>query len=505
MPSGASASLPRPGSRKGMGGNDGKRGSAARFPPATCRTSGVAFCATAQFRRGRPPRWHMPTPRYTGGLQSSRSTPNDLVAPMPDHSSESGALLEEIVCPHCWHRFPPEQMHFIAVSPTLAFDHRLGVGEYRRFLPSQFTVQGDAIDPAGGVCTETACPECHLKVPRVMATRRTLALSVFGSPSSSKSYLLTSMTNQVEQLSDKFRLAFDDADSEANVIVRDYQSQLFRAPTPDTKVRLLKTDLEGDWYTRVSFGKRSKLLPKPFLFKVDAMRGHPAHHASSAVGRILRIYDNAGESFEPGMEKEESPVTRHMAQADGLLFVFDPTQENSFRDACRSRSDDPQWRDSRMSQQQTLFSEAMRRIQRFAGSSDTEPVRKPLIVVIAKYDSWSFLAETEQLPTPWRLKSGGQDGEERLAFDLECVRRVSRDFRALLAKHAAPMLARIETTCTPENTLFVPASSTGCSPSGKDDQGYYHLAGNIKPIWSEVPLLAIMHLCAPDLVDGLGL
>lgn len=423
---------------------------------------------------------------------------------MSEPCSADGALVDEIICPHCWHPFPPERMHFIAVSPALAFDHRLGVGEYRRFLPTQFTLQGDAIDPAGGVCTETACPECHLKVPRVMATRRTLALSIFGSPSSSKSYLLTSMSHQVEQLLDKFRVSIDDADAEANVIIRDYQSQLFRAPTPDTKVRLLKTDLEGDWYTRVSFGKRSKLLPKPFLFKLDPMHGHPALSAGPAAGRILRIYDNAGESFEPGMEKEESPVTRHMAQADGLMFVFDPTQENSFREACRQRSDDLQWGDSRMSQQQTLFSEAMRRIQRFAGRPETERVRKPLIVVIAKYDAWSFLANAERLPDPWRRTAAGPDGAEQLEFDIEGVRKVSQACRALLAKHAAPMLSRIEANCNPDTTLFVPVSSTGCPPAGKDDQGYYHLAGNIKPMWSEVPMLALMHMCTPQLMVGSG-
>jgi hypothetical protein len=427
-----------------------------------------------------------------------------MVAPMTDTLPAEGDLVDEIICPHCWHPFAPERMHFIAVSPSLAFDHRLGVGEYRRFLPSQFTLQGDAIDPGGSTCTETACPECHLKVPRVMATRRTLAVSIFGSPSSSKSYLLTSMTHQAEQLLDKFRISIDDADAEANVIIRDYQSQLFRAPTPDTKIRLLKTDLEGDWYTRVSFGKRSKLLPKPFLFKIDPMPGHPAHTAGSAAGRILRIYDNAGESFEPGMEKEESPVTRHMAQADGLMFVFDPTQENSFREACRQQSDDLQWRDSRMSQQQTLFSEAMRRIQRFAGRSEAERVRKPLIVVIAKYDAWSFLANAERLPSPWRHTAATGNGKDRLEFDFEGVRKVSQACRALLAKHASPMLSRIESNCAPENTLFVPVSSTGCPPAGKDDQGYYHLAGNIKPMWSEVPLLALMHMCAPNLMAGSG-
>lgn len=416
--------------------------------------------------------------------------------------SNGGSLVDRLICPHCWHEFPPERMHFVATSAELAFDHRLPDGAYRRFLPTQFTIQGDAVDPHGGVCTETACPDCHLKVPRVMATRRTLALSIFGSPSSSKSYLLTSMTYQVEQLLDKFRISIDDADAEANVIIRDYQSQLFKAPTPETKVRLLKTDLEGDWYARVSFGKRTKLLPKPFLFKIDPMSGHPACDAGSEAGRILRIYDNAGESFEPGMEKEESPVTRHMSNADGLMFVFDPTQENSFRQACRQKSDDLQWTDSRMSQQQSLFSSAMQRVQRFAGLSESQRVKKPLIVAIAKFDAWSSLTNLERLPEPWKRVETPTLGDDSLAFDVESVKRVSDACRKMLSHYASSMLSRIESYCDPERIFFVPVSATGCPPAGKDEQGYYHLAGNIKPMWAEVPLLMLMHTCVPHLLVG---
>jgi hypothetical protein len=62
------------------------------------------------------------------------------------------------------------------------------------------------------------------------------------------------------------------------------------------------------------------------------------------------------------------------------------------------------------------------------------------------------------------------------------------------------MLSRIESNCDPECTFFVPVSATGCPPAGKDEQGYYHLAGNIKPMWAEVPLLALMHACVPHLM-----
>jgi hypothetical protein len=234
------------------------------------------------------------------------------------------------------------------------------------------------------------------------------------------------------------------------------------------------------------------------------MPGHAARASKANAGRILRIYDNAGESFQQGMEKEESPVTRHMAMAEGLMFVFDPTQENSFREACRQQSGDPQWRDSRTSHQQGLFSEAMRRIQRFAGRPETERVRKPLIVVLAKYDAWGCLANAERLPDPWRRTATGAGGEGRLTFDFEAVKRVSRACRDLLDKHASSMLSLIETTCAPETLLFVPVSSTGCPPAGKNEGGYYHLAKDIKPMWAEVPLLALLHMCAPDLMTGSG-
>jgi hypothetical protein len=62
------------------------------------------------------------------------------------------------------------------------------------------------------------------------------------------------------------------------------------------------------------------------------------------------------------------------------------------------------------------------------------------------------------------------------------------------------MLSRIESYCEPELTFFVPVSATGCPPAGKDEQGYYHLAGNIKPMWAEVPLLTLMHTCVPHLL-----
>lgn len=418
-------------------------------------------------------------------------------------SAESGQdqqLVERVACPHCWHPFPPDELRFIATSAALAFDHRLGGGKMRRFIPSEFTFTGDAVDPAGGTCTETACPNCHLKVPKLLTLRDTFTVSIFGSPSSGKSYLLAAMMRMLGDRLGHYRLSIDDVDAESNAIIHDYEKSLFSQPTPDSPVKLLKTDLVGDWYQTVIFDGVAKTLPKPFLYRVDPLRTHPALARARAKAQVVCIYDNAGEHFEPGSESEDSPVTRHMAKARGLLFVFDPTQETTFRSACRERSSDPQWADQRMSRQQTLFSEAMGRVLRFRGLQPTDRVDTPLVVALPKYDAWSFLLGDQSLPEAWRdvpLKGGA--GSIRV-FDRPSVRRVSAACREMLAKHAAPMLTRIEERCDPARVLFVPVSATGCGPAGKDEEGkYYHRFGDISPIWAEVPLLALLNGAIPEL------
>ena len=91
------------------------------------------------------------------------------------------------------------------------------------------------------------------------------------------------------------------------------------------------------------------------------------------------------------------------------------------------------------------------------------------------------------------------------------------------------MLSRIESTFDPEKTIYVPTSATGCAPrknsmSQEDDgaelndimqvdlsnvklteenqRDNYFLAGDINPIWAEIPALALLQLVAPDLIPS---
>lgn len=363
-----------------------------------------------------------------------------------------------------------------------------------RFLASHFSITGDAIDPLGGTCTDTACPRCHLKVPRMLAIRDKMAISIFGSPSSGKTYFLASMVHQMAREFARLGLQVDEVDPEANAVLNEYQFRMFHQP-PGRKVVLLKTDTGGQWYNEVVVDGMPKQLPKPFLYRVEQV----AETAEKSLGWVVSVYDNAGESFEPGGDSEDNPVTRHMAQADGLLFVYDPTQEVSFCAACREKSDDPQWKEPRITAQATLFSEAMNRVRNYRGLLPTDRIDMPLIVVLQKFDAWSFLLDSSDLPT---YLSETKQEEGRLNYNAEAVESVSRSCRSMLQKYAPEVLARIEGACRPDNVTFIPVAATGGPPSVAEEDfpedevtvgAKYFRAGDIKPSWVEVPLLQLLH------------
>ena len=266
-----------------------------------------------------------------------------------------------------------------------------------------------------------------------------------------------------------------------------------------------------------------RTLPKPFLFSIE----NPGKKDKSGLpsSKVLCLYDNAGESFEPGAETEDAPVTRHMSKADGLIFVLDLTQETAFRKACQSKSNDPQWKGDVMHRQTALFSEAMSRILRFRGDLPTARVDTPIVISLPKFDAWSFLLAEKELPSPWKPDSK----TSTKCFDPKAVYEVSDELREILRRYTPAMLSRIESTFDPAKTIYVPTSATGCAPRKKsvsqEDDGSqlndimqidlssvelteenqrdnYFLAGEINPIWTEIPALALLQLIAPDLIPS---
>lgn len=408
-------------------------------------------------------------------------------------------LVQEVTCPNCWEKFPPERVKYVSTHPEQYGDLRLGDQSLRRFLPTHFHPDGRAIDPKGGVCHQTACPRCHLRIPRVLIERPTLFASIFGSPSSGKSYLLAAMTHRLRRVLPRdFALNFSDADPEANAILQGYEDTLFASDGKDQLVSLDKTGETGDWYQQVDFGVKSIAYPKPFFFQMSPIEGHPNAENASKVSRTLCLYDNAGESFQAGADRPDNPVTQHMAKSGCLLFVYDPTQESRFRKMLAGVSDDAQVTADRVDRQDVLLAEAARRVKTYRGIPMTATHDRPLIVLISKFDAWQKLVGDKRLPEPWAPHAS----KKFCVLRADTILQVSAKLRELLRQHTPNIVATAESFVDPKKVLYMPVSATGGPPTRMPDGRLGYLAGSLKPMWVDIPLLYVLSQFVPGLVPS---
>jgi len=400
-------------------------------------------------------------------------------------------LRAAISCPHCWHEFSPEETLWVAAHPSLVGDPILAdESQQQRFLPTRFDVSGNAIDINGEKCNDVACPECHLAIPRAVFELEPLVVSVVGAPSCGKSYFLASMTWHTRQtMAREFKLSYSDADTVCNRILNAYEEEQFFNPKRDEPVKLDKTAEEGDWYNEINFGDGAKRLPKPFLFAIRPSESHPNARYADRISRILTIYDNAGESFEPGKDTAEKPVTRHLAKSDVLMMLYDPTLDPRFCEDLRSVSQDPQVHDIRKAtKQERIFTEVTERIRKHRGMSSNEKYDKPVVVIVTKYDIWAPLINNVQLPPPW-VKLGKKEGN---ALHVGFIEKVSNRVREMLMEYSPELVQSVEAFT--EQSIFLPVSATGASPTKSvTAEGTPVIGGicpqDIQPIWVEVPVL----------------
>jgi hypothetical protein len=315
-------------------------------------------------------------------------------------------ILERVTCPHCWEQFPPEKLLWISEHSDLLGDQRLGPDHQTRFLPTRFNVAGEALDVKGFICHQLACPNCHLSIPRSLLEMEPLFLSIFGAPASGKSYFLAAMTWELRKILPlEFRVSFADADPVMNRNLNDYEESVFSGSSADELVPLAslirKTEEQGDLYDTVSYGNQTVSYPRPFLFTVQPQTEHPNGERRNTLSRTVCLYDNAGESFQPGKDSAAAPVTRHMAHSSVLFFVFDPTQDSRFQ---RKMTDEGCGLTTapRTMRQEPILQEAAARIRRYAGLRQSEKHNRPLVVILTKFDAWWRLLANDAAPNPWQ-------------------------------------------------------------------------------------------------------
>jgi hypothetical protein len=421
-------------------------------------------------------------------------------------SESSGQALSQISCPHCWHKARPYEIKWVSAHPNLRDDPKVPDGQ-RRFLPTRFHVLGQAIDPMGERCSEIACPRCHLVIPRDLVELPVTFFSILGSPSSGKSYFLASSIWRLRTtLSQRFAISFEDSDAVANHKLHEYEETLFLNSKRGQLVGLPKTELDGDLYAQVEIERgRTMLLPKPFVFRMRMLPSHPRLESGAKVGRTMCLYDNAGEHFLPGAQSANAPGTRHLAVSRALMFVFDPTQHPKIRDLCTGKTSDPQVNNDLVSfRQDHILSEATRRIRAELQLPQDQRDKRPLIVVMTKYDAWSSLVGSKKLQDDWVLREMDAGVCE---LNVPMLKNLSERFRTLLMKHVPEIVATAEAFS--EDVTYIPVSALGCSPEeipGVEKVGNPPRAAlgirpeSIEPAWSEMPLLYAIQRTMPGLI-----
>lgn len=422
----------------------------------------------------------------------------------------SKQLVNKVTCPNCWFVFPPEDIYFISERVDTMGDPVLGTNEFMRFSPTRFTVRGEAIGPKGTISSKYACPHCHLQMPAALLELPPLFISLVGSPASGKSYFLTTMAAKLREFLPHACLDFNDADPELNVAIQQYEDTLFHNPAPNQPTEIRKTQVDDrELHKVVQLGETEMRFPLPLQFRIWPTPSHPNYDQAHRIGRVLVLYDNAGEDFLPGASEANSAAVKHMACSDIVMMLFDPTQEPRLAHLCRS--DDPQLAyglrpkgQSRvMVSQTTLLHEVANRARRYMSVSQTERFKKPLLVILPKFD---ILAGLEDIsldlndePYSW------SETAIRVRLNTAKVEQVSDTIQALLRQHCPDFVSTAEGFSS--LVRYIPVSSLGRSPVlvETDQQRFYGICPrDIKPKWVTVPLMYCLTKWAEHLLADKG-
>ncbi|HET6250079.1 MAG TPA: hypothetical protein VFE47_20480 [Tepidisphaeraceae bacterium] len=409
-------------------------------------------------------------------------------------------LLARITCPHCWHKFLPQDILWIASHGELIGDPVAGPDASLRFLPSSFTADGAARDARGLVCQSLACPNCHLIIPRPLVEIEPLFISIVGVASSGKSFFLSAMTWELRRLLPlHFGVSFSDAQPTFNRALNQQEEALFLPADPDRPVKLDKTETAGPlMYDQVRLGDQNVSLPRPCLFTMRPSGKHPNADYAAHLARVVALYDNAGEHFDPGADSASTPLTRHLGFSRVLMFVYDLTQDPRFRARCRGLSADPQLDEQFPTRrQETILIETANRVRHFAGLPAGKPVNRPLVVVIPKADVWGKLADLDLSKEP--IVANCVANQTLAGVDLDRVESVSKIVRKLLLGIAPEFVAGAEEFSS--NVVYIPISALGISPEiigGRP--GLWVRPSQLKPQWVTVPFLYMFARWTHDVI-----
>ena len=383
---------------------------------------------------------------------------------------DQGAVVElgeNFKCPYCRTVSDIGDVLSVSVSPNLLGDSVLGEGEQSRFAPTNFTDNGLALDAEGGVCTDIACPCCHMSIPQDLMQLEQVVMSVVGTAGAGKSVFLASSIWQCRQLLKlKFGIGFRDLAPSWNTWIRAYEEKLFFQQDDTRLQQIEKTDLQASNISRsVNLGGESVLLPTPSYFRLDGGK-------SDACEKSFVVYDCAGEHFLPGADVHSSLVTLHTLSADSILFLFDPSADPRMRPLL-DRGNGTASNYAQM--QDVLLAELAAKSKKYMGNRGGRKLKQPLLFAISKADMLR-----NELPMDvdvYRINEAGN-----LSLDVAAFREVSDKTEAFLDKYVPEVSATARDISN--DIWFLPVSALGHNPMREGVRPC-----DIKPIWTELPVV----------------
>jgi len=390
----------------------------------------------------------------------------DLTLDEKNEIDTSGPLLS----PYCWERFDYGDIMHISVDERMMGDPILGRHEFSRFLSTRFDREGNALDAYGNSCSVIADPHTRHRLPQGFLELPQYIFSIVGAPGSGKSNYLSILINALQNsLFNHFRMVLKDSDPAHNAPLNDMKNCLFGGGSIE-QAALMKTQLEGRMYLKIKRGDRVFSYPRPFIYTLARSESH------EGLCNMV-FYDNAGEHFEPGIETSVSPGAQHVASADALFFLVDPTTLPGFRQRLQYHPDPQLKLQGRIDQQDVLLSEMEIRIHKAMGLSVNEKVQKPLAILLGKCDIWMSLIDRTQFRQPIE---GNLLSQEALMHNSNLVRQ-------LLLELAPTIVANAESVAN--QVFYFPVSAFGHSPTRLPSGSLAPNPERIKPYLIEIPTL----------------
>ncbi len=294
----------------------------------------------------------------------------------------------EFRCPFCHQAFKPQQSLSVAAHPQLRGDDILGAGAMKRFTPELYTPEGFALDAMGAICQEFACPECHLKLPPFYDKTKHHRVAIVAPKSAGMGYYLASLVHKLERdLPRDFDIPFRDADPVQNAALNDMRIRVFYSNTPE-EFREGRDYLNGKLHSNVWRNNIFERMPHPFIYTLS--RGNSTHS--------LMFYN----AMSADSEKDETTGAWSMSrdvlkEADAVFYLFDPTQDPSFRDIIADTIKDRQISSRTICQQSILLTDMEMNLRQALNLPHGTKTNIPIALILTKSDVWEELLGPEPL------------------------------------------------------------------------------------------------------------